>query len=518
MKIQINNLVKSYAADAILSDLTMELVKGSKSAIVGENGAGKSTLLKILTRQESFQEGTLIIPKEMNVGYMTQVYPQFEDTSRAYILSAFSEYGICRSRLTLLEQEMAVTDQMEEVFAKYARTLEQFEQLRGYELENSLEAYAKGLGVFEVLDQSFNSLSGGQKTRIALVQLLLQEAEVLCLDEPTNHLDIQGIEWLENYIQASNKTIVVVSHDRQFLMNTVHVFHEIEDGQVVTYHGNYDSYRTQRHERYLRLVKNFDQQQVEINKLQLAIRRYRQWGHESNNEDFFKRAKAIEKRLERMEHLPKPVEIRNQLELNLESTQLGSKQVVIAEELVIGYQTPLTTPMTFTIHRKERFAIVAPNGKGKTTLLKTLLQEVAPLSGTIAFGTTIDIGYLPQIIQFDSDKERILQYIMRNCELEEEKARRYLARFGFYSGDMYKYISHLSGGEQVRLQLLRLMLKGCNCIILDEPTNHLDINSCEIIEDILIHFAGTILVISHDRMFLHKLQAAMFYLPYIEMQ
>lgn len=512
MKIQINNLIKTYTGDIILTDLSIEIIKGSKSAIVGENGSGKTTLLKILSGEEDYQEGNVIIPKEMNIGYMMQVYPNYEKSSKEFILSRFHDYCHVANKLKYLESQMSNSEGIEQILEAYSKTLDKFEHAGGYQLENTLESYAKGLGVFDVLHQSFNTLSGGQKTRIALVQLLLLDYEVLCLDEPTNHLDMEGIEWLERYCQTIDKTLIIVSHDRQFLSNTVSVFHEIEDGQVVSYHGDYNSYRQQRHERYLRMVSDFEQQQKEIQRLKLSIRRYRQWGNESDNEDFYKRAKALEKRLERIEKLPKPIEVRNELAFTLKSSQLGSKEVVIAKDLIIGYGVPLSEPLNFSIQRGDRFAIVASNGKGKTTLLKTLLNEITPLDGVITFGQTVDIGYLPQVISYDNKKERILQYMRRVCERDEESTRRYLARFGFYHSDMYKSLSNFSGGEQVRLKLLEIIVKGCNCIILDEPTNHLDINSCEIIEDILSKFNGTIIVISHDRMFLNKLKTHMFYL------
>lgn len=512
MKIQINNLLKTYTGEVVLNELTLEIIKGSKSAIVGENGCGKTTLLKVISGVEDYQEGELFIPKEMTVGYMVQVFPQFSRTSREYILSSFLDYLTTSKKLKELESQMSNLDTFDDVMKQYSKTLDKFEHAGGYNLENTLEAYAKGLGIFDVLEQSFDTLSGGQKTRIALVQLLLQNYEVLCLDEPTNHLDMDGIGWLESYCKSTNKTLIIVSHDRQFLMNVVSVFYEIEDGQAVTYYGDYDSYRKQRHDRYLRLILDYDEQQKEISKIKLAIRRYRQWGNESDNEDMFKRAKSLEKKLERMEKLPKPIEIRNQLNFEIKSTQIGSKDVVVAKNLIIGYEKPLSSSLNFIVQRRERFAIVAPNGKGKTTLLKTFLQEIKPIEGSIEFGLSVDVGYLPQLLYFENDKERLLCYFTRICNLDEERARGYLARFGFYHVDMYRYISNFSGGEQVRLKLLELMLKGCNCIILDEPTNHLDILSCEIIEEVLINFKGTIIVISHDRMFLNKLQVRSYYL------
>lgn len=512
MKIQINNLVKTYAGDVVLNDLSIEIVRGSKSAIVGENGSGKTTLLRILAGEEEYQEGRVFIPKEMSVGYMMQTYPDYDRSCREFILSRFHDYNHYASKLRELEAQLNLGGDMEQILAVYSKTFDKFEQAGGYQLENALDSYAKGLDVFDVLEQSFNTLSGGQKTRIALVQLLLLDYEVLCLDEPTNHLDIKGIEWLESFCQTTSKTLVIVSHDRQFLSNIVSVFHKIEDGQVVSYHGDYSSYRRQRHERYLAMVSDFEQQQKEIQRLKLSIRRYRQWGHESDNEDFYKRAKALEKRLERIEKLPKPLEIRNKLVFNLQLSQLGSKEVVIARDLIIGYDAPLCEPLSFSIKRGDRFAIVAANGKGKTTLLKTLLKEIDPLDGDIKFGESIEVGYLPQLISYENEHERILSYMRRICGRDEEFTRRSLARFGFYQGDMYKSLSSFSGGEQVRLKLLEIIIKGCNCLILDEPTNHLDINSCEIIEEVLSKFKGTILVISHDRMFLNKLNTQIFYL------
>ena len=514
MKITIQDLIKVYAGEVVLNDLSLEIIKGSKCAIVGENGSGKSTLLKIIAGLETHQVGSLIIPREMRVGYLQQVYPDSQDSARDYILSVFEKHRIYAKKLKELENAMAATEgsALEKVFDQFSRTLELFEREGGYDLENHLESYAKGLGVLDVLKQPFNTLSGGQKTRVALVQLLLKDIEVLCLDEPTNHLDTAGIEWLENHVSSSSKTCVIVSHDREFLKNTVSVFHELEEGQVVTYHGNYEVYRKARHERFLNLVKDFEEQNKQIQKLKLAIRRYRQWGNDSDNEDFYKRAKSLEKRLERIECLPKPKEISNRMDFKLQHTQTGSKEVVVVQDLVIGYDTPLTSPLNFTLLRKERFAIAAPNGKGKTTLIKTLLKEIEPLSGTVEWGPSVDVGYLPQTHHFVKPTERILAYTMRKCELDEERTRRHLARFGFYQADMYKAVKDLSGGERVRLKLLEIMIKGCNCIILDEPTNHLDIQSCEIIEQALIEYPGTVIIVSHDRMLLSRLVTRSFHL------
>lgn len=505
MKIIMNDISKTYAGDYILSNLSLEIVKGSKSAIVGENGSGKTTLLKIIARVEPINTGTLTIPRDMSVGYMKQIFDDFPGNSRDFILDSFLEFKVLSKRLRDLEKVMS-TSFDESVLHQYSKVLEKFEGIQGYDIENKLESYAKGLGVYDILNQSFNTLSGGQKTRIALVQLLLQDYEVLCLDEPTNHLDLQGIEWLESFCRNTEKTLIIVSHDRTFLMNTVSVFHEIEDSKIVSYYGTYDSYRDQRHQRFLHLVNNFEEQNKEIQKLRLAAKRYRQWGNESDNEDFYKRAKAIEKRLERIERLPKPIEIKNQLKIKFKVKERSGKIVFKAEDVAIGYTTSLREGINFEVNWGERFAIVAENGVGKSTLINTMIGSPHPLSGTLDRGSSVKIAYLPQNLEFASMKQRILETIREQCHLDEETARRYLARFGFYQADMYKPIAYLSGGERIRVKLLEMMLSDANCIILDEPTNHLDIASCEIIEEALRSYEGTIIVVSHDRMFLENLE------------
>lgn len=509
MKIIIKDLVKIYADEAILNELSLEIVKGTHCAIVGENGCGKSTLMKILSGIENYQSGQIVIPKQMEIGYMDQQFEDYENSARSYILKNFEQFQHLSKTLNEIESQMAES-YSDELGIRYAKVMEQYQNIEGYEFENRMESYAKGLGVYHILDDSYQSLSGGQKTRIALVGLLLKDCEVLCLDEPTNHLDIEGIEWLENYCKNTDKTLIIVSHDRKFLLNTVSVFYEIEDGNCVTYYGDYDEYRVQRKQRYEQLVNDYEIQQKEIKRIKLAIRRYRQWGHESDNEDFFKRAKALERRIERLEMLPKPVELKNHINLKFSTNNKTSKQIVTGEDLIIGYDKPLVHPLNFNILAKERFSISAPNGVGKSTLIRTILGDIPPLGGNLKKSESVKFGSISQIIRFESESERLLVYVMKQCMFSVEEARRTLAHFGFYSDVVYKPLSVLSGGERVRLKLLELMVDECQCLILDEPTNHLDIQSCEALEKLLSEYSGTLIIVSHDRYFLDSLQVRYF--------
>lgn len=505
MKINLNNITKIYADEAILEACDLEVKLGDHIAIVGENGSGKSTLLKIIAGLENYQEGQRIVPKDIKVGYMHQQFPRFEGTAHAYVMDQFGELLELERRMQILEQGFATSDDLDLDLEKYERVTHQFEAQGGYQVGNDIQRIATGLAISNVLEQDYNELSGGQKTRIELVKLLVSNVDVLCLDEPTNHLDYDGIQWLENYCKSLRKTLIIVSHDREFLNQVVAVIHDIEDGSIVTYHGNYDSFQIQKKERFARLVLDYEAQQKIIQKLKLAIRRYRQWGHESDNEDFFKRAKAIEKRLEKMEKLPKPEELERKLNLSFDLKNRSGKQVLVAQALDVGYTHPLGNPKNLNILWQERVALLGANGTGKSTLIKTIMGEIPALGGTLKIGESVSIGYLPQQHVFEDDNERILSFTQRSLSLSEFDARRMLAQFGFYQSDVYKPIRYLSGGEKVRIKLMEIMHRKHNLIVLDEPTNHLDIQSCEILEDVLMQYQGTLIVVSHDRYFLRRL-------------
>lgn len=510
MKININNISKIYSETTIFDECNFEIVLKEKVAIVGENGSGKSTLLKMIASLENYQEGNIFIPKGIKIGYLKQEFDRFDGSSSEYIMSEFKELTLIEKRMNEAADSLSNTDDLEKAMNRYANLQEEFERLGGYSIENDIDRIATGLNIQSMLNQQYNTLSGGEKTRIELVKLLVSDADVLCLDEPTNHLDFVGIEWLENYCKGLDKTIIVVSHDRAFLNNVVNVYHEIEDGQIVTYRGDYESFRKQKQVRFEHLVNDYKVQQEKIKKIKLAIRRYRQWGHEGDNEDFFRKAKMLEKRLERIETLPKPEELSNKLNLKFEVKNRSGKDVLVLKDLAIGYDDFLQIDLNLKITFRERWAIIGENGAGKSTLIKTILNEVEPLAGEVIIGSNVKIGYLAQQHTFYDESERILNYTINSLNVSEFVARTTLAHFGFYQNDVYKIMSQLSGGEKIRIRLMVMMYSEANFLILDEPTNHLDIQSCEILEKVLNEYDGTLLIVSHDRYFLNALNTKTF--------
>lgn len=512
MKIQLNNLTKIYTEEIILDELNLEIIIGEHLALVGKNGSGKSTLLKIIAGIENYQSGLLIIPKNLKIGYVNQLFLPFNGSVLDYLMRPFEELINLETKMRELEKRMGIEyDNLESILTVYEKVQNQFISKGGYELESRRAMITNGLGIQNLLDDSYNQLSGGQKTRVELAQLLISDCDVLCLDEPTNHLDLQGILWLESFIQNTKKTVILVSHDREFLNQTVKKYHELEFGSLRTYYGDYATFREQKRQVFEQMVLDYEIQQKEIQRIKLMIRRFRQWGLEGDNEDFYKRAKMWEKRLEKIEQLPKPKEYKQYPFLLNEAFRSG-KNVLKLHNVSIGYDFPLVENINLEVFRKDRIAIQAPNGLGKTTLIKTILQEIPILSGTISIGSNVHFGYLPQLFHFEENQTRLLAYVQYECEVNEERARQYLATFGFYQADVFKPLSFLSGGESVRIKLLVMMTKNFNCLILDEPTNHLDAESAEIIESTLKAYDGTLIIISHDRYFLNRINVTNFYL------
>ena len=507
MLIQANNITKNFSTTPVFRELTIAINSGDKIGLVGMNGCGKSTLLRILTGEEGINGGTIARQKGLTIGYVPQKLSSSEKIVKDYLFDSFEEVGRLREKLGLLEEKMSDPEEdIERLLIKYGRLQEMYEESGGYTLEDRISSTLKGLGVADKLEIPLSSLSGGQRVRVELARALTETADVLLLDEPTNHLDIAGINWLESYLSHSKQAYLVISHDREFLDNVVDRIVEIEGEQAISYPGNYSKFAQLKRERIALLQKNYALQQKEIQRLQRMSRRYRQWGQESDNEDFFRKAKEIERRTEKLKQaLVKPPQSGKKRLQQVTQANRSGKEVLIAEGIgkLVGDRL-LFTESDFIIYRQERLTLIGANGSGKTTLLRCLLGEDSPDEGSIKLGASVKIGYLPQKLRFEKPTQQILTYV-REVVTDEQKARRMLARFGFFAEDVSKRIQDLSGGEQMRLYLLLLLQSEINFLVLDEPTNHLDIDGKEELEEILTAFDETLLVVSHDRYFLRKI-------------
>ncbi|ALS37062.1 ATPase subunit of ABC transporter with duplicated ATPase domains [Enterococcus rotai] len=507
MLVQLQKITKNYGTVPLFEALNLQINKGDKIGLIGANGSGKSTILKIITGLETVDSGTVSCKKNSHIGYLVQMPEASEQQVKEYLLATFTELNLIQKQLTYLEEEMAISGcDLEKVLTRYGQKQEEFQQAGGYEIENKLDMITNGLMIKHLMTKKLSELSGGEQTIVNLARILLQENDLVLLDEPTNHLDTKRITWLEGYLSHEKTAYLIVSHDRLFLDHTVEKIVELEDGRIQEYKGNYSTYKKQKEEQLEKLRKDFEQQQKEIQKLKLAIRRFRQWGHEGDNEKFFKKAKQLEKRLEKIQKIPKPKNDSSKLGKTFTEMSRSGKEVLQFKELSKSYAGKvLFDKIDFSLFWQDHAAIIGENGSGKSTLLKLALKLEHFESGEIKQGTNLQIGYLPQVIEYERPNQTVLQSFSEACSLVEQNSRQALAKYSFYSEDVTKQVRFLSGGEKIRLELAKLMHKEVNFLVLDEPTNHLDIETREEIEEILEEFKGTMLVVSHDRFFLQKM-------------
>ena len=507
MLVQLQKITKNYGTELLFEELNLQINKGEKIGLIGANGSGKSTILKIITGLETVDSGTVSCKKNSHIGYLVQMPEASEQQVKEYLLATFTELNLIQKQLSYLEEEMAISGcDLERVLTRYGQKQEEFQQAGGYEIENKLDMITNGLMIKHLMTKKLSELSGGEQTIVNLARILLQENDLVLLDEPTNHLDTKRITWLEGYLSHEKTAYLIVSHDRLFLDHTVEKIVELEDGRIQEYKGNYSTYKKQKEEQLEKLRKDFEQQQKEIQKLKLAIRRFRQWGHEGDNEKFFKKAKQLEKRLEKIQKIPKPKNDSSKLGKTFIEMSRSGKEVLQFKELSKCYsEKVLFDKIDFSLFWQDHAAIIGENGSGKSTLLKLALKLEHFESGEIKQGTNLQIGYLPQVIEYERPNQTVLQSFSEACSLVEQTSRQALAKYSFYSEDVTKQVRFLSGGEKIRLELAKLMHKEVNFLVLDEPTNHLDIETREEIEEILEEFKGTMLVVSHDRFFLQKM-------------
>jgi len=497
-------LAKSYDPQDIFWDVSCSVAHGDRIALVGRNGTGKTTLLRILIGLETPSSGHVHRAKGLRIGYLPQgASLEGEHTLWQEIMTVFEPLKAMEQRLHELELEMADPAQAEAALEAYAPLHDRFERLGGYTYQDRAKHVLMGLGFKpEEQDMPLPHLSGGQKTRAFLARLLLESPDLLLLDEPTNHLDLQAIEWLEGYLNTWEGTVVMVAHDRYFMDRTVRKVWELTFGQLEIYSGNYSHYVEQRSSRYERRLKEYQAQQEFIAKEEDYIRRYMA-GQRS------RQAKGRLKRLERFKEddaLDRPIQERS-ISLRLQTPLRSGDKVVWTQDLEVGYdpETPLFYCPDLDLRRGECVALLGPNGSGKTTFLKTIMGEIEPLDGHARLGASLKIGYFAQV-HSDLDPEKsVLDTILDLKNLPLSEARNFLARFLFTGDDVFKRIGDLSGGEQSRVALAKLVLLRANFLLLDEPTNHLDIASQEILEEVLDNFAGTIVLVTHDRYLVDRL-------------
>ena len=507
--LDVNKVNKSYGFGKILDNVSFSINEGERVAIVGNNGCGKSTLLKIIAGIEKQDEGTVSTKKDCVTEHLEQ--GDVSDSKEGIVIDilkgVFKNLHDIEDRIKFYEkrlQEQITEEELEVVIKKYSNLLEQFSNLGGYDIDVKINTVVNGLKINrEILNRKFNSLSGGERTLVNLARILLSEPDLILLDEPTNHLDISRLEWLEGYINECKGTIIVVSHDRQFLDKTAKKIIELDGGKIKTYIGNYSKYLRQKEDEETKEFEIYKQQQKKIEEMQNAIKRLKEWGKMADNPTFFRRAKAIESSLERFKQmaLDKPKETKK-LPIKIIERERGSNEVVSVKNLNLKVaQKELLKNANCVISNKDKIAIVGNNGCGKSTFINEILSGNA----SIKVGNALKIGYLAQIIEFQDKNQNVLDYFRNEVGITEERARSILFKFMFFKKDMAKRVSSLSGGEKLRLKLAVLLQESVNFIILDEPTNHIDIETREVLEETLKTFGGTLLFVSHDRFFINKI-------------
>lgn len=508
-----NNITKMYGVDTIIKDVSFHINQGDRIGLIGSNGAGKTTLMKILTREMSYESGDFFIANDTSIGYLKQNDGfNTEKTVIEEVNAIFSDLHILEEKMTELSQQISEKsdrgEDVEKLLHKYDQMNEEYERKEGYQYKSNINGILSSMAFTEdFYIKKISSLSGGERTRLALACLLLKKPDILFLDEPTNHLDIGTLKWLEQYLKAYIGTILLVSHDRYFLDQTVNRIFEIENNKLYCYDGNYSTFAEKKRLRRQDEWRKYQQQQREVDRQEDLIRRFKERG----TEKLAKRAASREKRLEHLERVNRPDPETGKMKLHFKQNFKSGNDVLLGEELAksFGYgqnKRQLFSKVSFDIKRGERICMVGANGVGKTTLLKIMMGILEPEAGRLKTGHNVAFGYYDQGQQLLNDGNSLLEELKDSYKLyTDTEMRSLLGRFLFKNEMVFLTVGSLSGGERARLSLLKLMLSGSNVLVLDEPTNHLDINSKEIIEEALLDFPGTLIVVSHDRYFLSKI-------------
>ena len=506
MILSCNNISKSFGTDVIIKSCSFNIEDHEKAAIVGINGAGQSTLLKIITGIEPADTGLVTLAKDKTLGYLSQQQNLNSDNTIYDELLSVKQYILdMEAQLRSIENQMKSADDtaLETLMKKYSDLNHEFELNNGYAYKSEITGVLKGLGFAEEdFTLNVNTLSGGQKTRVALGRLLLSKPDIILLDEPTNHLDMESISWLENYLLNYSGAVLIVAHDRYFLDKIVSKIIELDNGNATVFSGNYTDYASKKAILRNMQLKEYLNQQREIKHQEEVITKLKQF----NREKSIKRAESREKMLNKMEFVDKPEILNDKMDIKLEPNVISGNDVLTVDNLTKGFDgTVLFDNICFQIKRGERVALIGSNGTGKTTILKLINGIIPADSGSIYLGAKVNIGYYDQEHHvLDPDKTIFDEIRDAYPDLNNTQIRNTLAAFLFTNEDVFKYIKDLSGGERGRVSLAKLMLSNANFLILDEPTNHLDITSKEILENALNSYTGTVLFVSHDRYFINS--------------
>lgn len=512
--LDVNKLGINFGYGQLFENVSFSLNEGESISIVGPNGCGKSTLLKIIVGLEKPDTGQVSIKKDAKVAYLDQTGSSIVDNRIVYeiLKDAFTDLKDMEKKLNELQKKMESEIQGKEydsLLKKYCNLLERFSAAGGYDMDLNINTVVEGLNIdSSILNQSYNDLSGGEKTLVQLAKALIIKPDLLLLDEPTNHLDIERIEWLEKYIKSFKGSSVIVSHDRYFLDKMSNKILDLDNGIGKVYNSNYSGYLEEKQRDFEKQVASYKDQQELIKKLEAQKKYFAERGMATNSSTLCDRAHVLQTKIGKLKEMAisKP-KIPKKLNVEFTEERKTSKKIISIENLdvTIPGGRKILDNINLNIFAGERVALIGANGSGKSTLVKSILGEQnLPVDGKIEIGPSVKIGYLPQIITFPKPNQNLLEYFCNSAELNEQKARQVLAGFQFYQEDVTKKVVNLSGGEKMKVKLAELLQKKINTLIFDEPTNHIDIPTKEVLEDALEDFDGTLIFISHDRYFINK--------------
>ena len=502
--ISLNNIKVNYGFGNVLDNISLEINSGEIISLIGNNGSGKTTLIKLIASKEKPTSGIIAIRKKASIGYLSQQLETIADdiSVKQYLYNNLGNILFLGNKLKKYEKILNNSSgkYLEEAINKYTSVQEEYISNGGYEIEERIGKIVKGFNIENLLNKKYNNLSGGEKRIVTFASIMVNNPDILLLDEPTNHLDIDTLEWLEQYLKKYKGTIIIISHDRYLLNRISNKIVLLENGKIDIYNGNYNYYLEEKEKRKDLILKNYNTQQKQISSMKESIKKLREFGKLGNDERFFKRAKSIEKRLDKIERIDKP---RDNDIIPLEFTtgiRTGKDVLTIKDLSIMLDNIILFDNVELNIKYQEHVCVLGKNGSGKSTLIKEILNG----NNNIVMGTNINIGYIPQEIIFDNNN-RVYDIARKYYNGDESHLRSLLNKFLFSKDNIFKKVSNLSGGEKVRLKLFCLMQQNINFLILDEPTNHIDISTREILEDTLKNYEGTILFVSHDRMFINSI-------------